>query len=186
MEERRNWYALRTKVRMEKSAGELLRGKGYDIFVPVYVSRRKWADRYKDLELPLFAGYIFCRFDATKRLPILTTPGVTAVVGTRSGPVPVPPEELIAVQAFVAYNTKQMQPVPCFTAGEKVCVRSGAFAGLQGILLQVKNEYRLVISITLIQRAVAVEIDRNQVEPAYARIGAGLPWQMTTHENSLH
>src|SRR6478672_7423848 len=163
------WYAVRTKVRMEKSTGEILRGKGYETLVPVYVSRRRWADRVKNLEVPLFTGYIFCRFDPSNRLPILTTPGVVSVVSTRSGPVPVPTEEMTAVQTLVASNANQIEPAPCLTEGERVCVRSGIFTGLQGVLLHIKNACRLVIAITLIQRAVAVEIDSDQVEPLSCR-----------------
>ena len=181
MSTQQTWYALRTKIRMEKSTGELLKGMGYETFVPVYISRRKWADRIKDLELPLFAGYIFCRFDVTKRLPILTTPGVLSIVGTRCGPVPVPREELAAVQAFLTCNKSAIEPAPCFTTGERVHVHSGTFAGMDGVLLNVKNAYRLVIAVTLIQRAVAVEINRDQVEPLGVS-QCGSYSQMTAYE----
>ena len=154
------WYALQTKLRMEKSTAENLIGRGYEAFVPLYLSRRKWADRIKTLEVPLFAGYIFSRFDPNRRLPVLTAPGVISIVGTRIGPVPVAVDELNAVKLLVDSKRNQLEPFPSLSHGEQVYVRTGAFTGLHGTLVHFKNSCRLVIAITLIHRAVAVEIDR--------------------------
>src|ERR1035437_3207123 len=89
----RCWYAIRVQSRFESVVSMALRGKGYEEFLPVYRTRRRWSDRFKDVDLPLFPGYLFCRFDVTGRLlPILTTPGLVSIVGAGRTPVPVPDE----------------------------------------------------------------------------------------------
>src|SRR5664279_6353582 len=87
------WYALRIQSKLAIVASTTLRGKGYEEFLPLYRSRRKWSDRTKDLDLPLFPGYLFCRFDGNHRLPVLTTPGVIGIVGAGKTPIPVDHDE---------------------------------------------------------------------------------------------
>jgi transcription antitermination factor NusG len=150
-----------------------LRGKGYQEFLPTYRSKRRWSDRVKELDLPLFPGYLFCRFDVRGRLlPILTTPGVMSIVGAGKTPIPVSDDEISAVQAVIRSGLPAM-PWPCLTVGSRILVEAGPLAGLEGIALNVDHKYRLVVSLTLLQRAVAVEIEREWVRPIL--MGAGLP-----------
>jgi len=162
------WFALTIKRNWEKHVAELLRGKGYECFLPQYRSRRRWSDRYKEIELPLFPGYVFCRFDPTRRLPILTTPGVVTVVGNGRVPIPVDDSEIAAVRRVVSADL-QVQPWPYLHVGQRVAIEDGVLAGLEGILLDVKKSWRLVVSVDLLQRSVAVEVDRAWVRPLSAQ-----------------
>jgi transcription antitermination factor NusG len=142
-----------------------LRGKGYQEFLPLYHSRRRWSDRVKELDLPLFPGYVFCRFDVQDRLlPILTTPGVVAILGAGKTPVPVSEDEIAAVRAIVGSGLSA-QPWPCLTFGSRVLIEYGPLAGIEGIALRVDKVFRLVVSVQMLQRSVAVEIDRDWVRP---------------------
>jgi len=142
-----------------------LRGKGYEEFLPVYRSRHRWSDRVKELDLPLFPGYLFCRFDVHDRLlPILTSPGVISIVGAGRTPVPVSDEEVVTVQAVVRSGLPA-QPWPCLTVGSRVVIERGPLEGLEGVTLSVDKKYRLIVSIPLLQRSVAVEIEREWVRP---------------------
>ncbi len=146
-------------------ASATLRGKGFEEFLPLYRSRRRWSDRVKELDLPLFPGYLFCRFDVQDRLlPILTTPGVISIVGAGKTPVAVSAEEIAAVQAIVRSGLPA-QPWPCLAVGSTVFIERGPLAGIEGIALNVDKAYRLVVSVPLLQRAVAVEIERDWVRP---------------------
>ena len=159
------WYAIRVRSKFENLAAATLRGKGYEEFLPVYRSRRRWSDRVKELDLPLFPGYLFCRFDVHSRLlPILTTPGVIAIVSAGKTPVPVSDDEIAAVQAVVRSGLPAM-PWPCLTVGSRVWIEKGPLAGLEGIALNVDRQYRLIVSVPLLQRAVAVELEREWARP---------------------
>lgn len=161
-----SWYALYVRPRHERVIEQSLLGKGYVAFCPFYRARRKRSDRTKDVDVPLFPGYVFCRFDATQRLPILTTSGVVTIVGTRKLPEPVEEAEIESIQAIVK-SGRAIQPWPFLRAGQKVRIQAGPLCGVEGTLLQVKNEYRLVASVSLLQRAVAVEVDQESVLPLF-------------------
>jgi transcription antitermination factor NusG len=154
------WYAIHVRSRFEKAVSWNLRGKGYEEFLPLYVRRARWSDRIKDVQLPLFPGYVFCQFDVNHRLPILTVPGVNAIVGIGKTPTAIEPVELESVRSVLLSHT-QCEPWPYLAIGERVRVESGPLAGTEGIVQLIKNVYRLVISINLLQRSVAVEIDRD-------------------------
>ncbi len=128
------WFALQIRSRYEKIAATLLCSKGYELFLPAYKSRRRWSDRIKELEVPLFPGYLFCRFDPLDRLPILVTPGVIQVVGTGKSPVPVDDAEIAALQTAVQSGLPR-QPWPFLQIGQRVRVECGPLCGLEGILL---------------------------------------------------
>src|SRR5271168_1307244 len=96
-----SWYAIRVRSKFERAVSASLSGKGYDEYLPLYHSRRKWSDRSKDLDLPLFPGYLFCRFDVDVRLPILVTPGVISIVGTGRIPVAISDQEIDAIRAVI-------------------------------------------------------------------------------------
>lgn len=166
-----SWYALQTRTRYEHFAAAHLRGKGYDPFLPVYVCRRRWADRIKKIEMPLFPGYLFCRFDLQNRLPILVTPGIIQVVGSGRVPMPVADAEIAAIQAVVQSELPR-QPWPFLEVGQKVRIKCGPLSGFEGILLNVKGNHRLVLSVSLLKRAVAVEVDGAWVSPLSSKIPA--------------
>lgn len=161
------WFALQVRARHEVGVANFLTGKGYETFVPLYKSRRLWSDRVKVVESALFPGYLFCRFDVNNRLPILTTPGVVQVVGVNRTPVPVNDSEVDAVQSLVASGFPS-QPWPFLQAGDRVRINSGPLRGLEGLLVELKGSHRLVVSVTLLQRSVAVEIDSALVRALQA------------------
>ena len=136
----------------------------------MFTERRRWSDRMKTVELPLFPGYVFCRFDPKVRLPILKIPTVMSVAGLGKNPEPVPQEEIGALQA-VCKSGMETIPCPYLTTGAKVRILEGPLTGLEGILVEEKQT-RLVLSVTLLQRSVSVEIDRNWIAPVrrYTRL----------------
>ncbi len=156
------WYGIRTKSNQEKIASTILANKGYQSFLPSYTYKRKRWDRTVESERPLFPGYIFCRFDVKQRLPILTTPGIVSVLGFGNEPMPVPESEIEAIQTVLC-SGRTVEPIPFLRQGERIQVTRGALAGLEGILVQNKSNWRLVISVTMLQRSVSVEIDRDAV-----------------------
>ena len=164
-EDKMLWYALHVRTRFEKIIAQNLRLKGYEEFLPFYRRAvRSSAGRVREIQLPLFPGYLFCRFNAINRLPILVIPGVNAVVGTRQDLLPVDESELDAIRAVL--NSKAFcEPWPYLEIGQRVVVDRGPMAGAEGIVQILKNKYRLVISVSMLQRSVAVEIDRDCLKP---------------------
>jgi transcription antitermination factor NusG len=158
------WYALKVKPRFERAVMTHLRGRGYDPFLPIYTAKRRWSDRVKSIELPLFPGYLFCQFDLNNRLPILTAPGVNFIVGVGKVPQTVADHEIEAVRSVIGSGLCY-EPYPYLNVGEIVRVEHGALSGLVGRVTEVKNSVRLVISINLLMRSVATEIDRQWVKP---------------------
>src|SRR3989442_14631254 len=158
------WYALYVRQRYEKIVTSHLVGKGYEVFLPTYQSKRHWSDRIKVIEMPLFSRYIFCRFEFQERLPILTVPGVQFVVGFGQTATAVDPIELNALRLAVDSGLP-CEPWPFLKVGHRVRVENGALAGLEGFVLDVKKSYKLVISLNLLNRSVAVQLDRDSVKP---------------------
>ena len=158
------WYAVRVRSRYERVIASTLCDKGYEVFLPLYRCRRRWSDRIKELESPLFPGYLFCRFDIQTRLPVLVTPGILQIVGFGETPYPVDEMEIAAIQATVL-SELQVQPWPFLHVGQRVRIEFGSLSGQEGILLALKGKYRLVVSVTLLQRSVAVEIERDWAIP---------------------
>jgi transcription antitermination factor NusG len=156
------WYALQVRPRLEKIAASYLTNRGYEEFLPVYKSRRSWSDRTKTLELPLFPGYTFCRFNAEKRLPVLLAPGVLSIVGIGKIPVAVSEEEIRAIQTITASGL-QYGPGPDGRAGQRVRVERGSLAGLEGTIVPLQSDLRLIVALPLIRRSVSVEISRESI-----------------------
>jgi len=157
-----SWYAIQVRPRYERLVAELLSDKISDKFLPVQESRRRWSDRWKRLERPLFPGYVFGRFQLTEKHTVMTTSGVVRIVGIGLAPVPVPDDEIAALQQLV----EQRIPVRAHefvSAGEKICLRSGPFAGLTGIIVRSSGDSRLVVSVNLLRRSVAVEVERDWI-----------------------
>jgi transcription antitermination factor NusG len=156
------WYSLRTRSNCEKVAAIVLESKGYQQFLPVYRSRRRWSDRVVETQTPLFPGYLFCRFDPKRSLPIMTTPGVICIVGFGREPAPISDREIEAIHTIIDSGVTA-EPCPFVRVGQRVRVNSGPLAGLEGILVQKKSEWRLVVSIEMLQRSVAVEIECDSI-----------------------
>ena len=162
------WYALHVRTRFEKVVARNLQSKGFEEFLPLYRRTSNWSDRKKVIELPLFPGYVFCRFNVQNRLPILTIPGVNAIVGIGKTLMPVEEREINDIRAVLDSNSR-FEPWPFLQIGQRVCVEYGPLAGTQGIVTMLKNQCRLVISVNLLQRSVAVEIDRDCLKPISER-----------------
>jgi transcription antitermination factor NusG len=157
------WFAVSVVPRKEKATAQALRAKGYEEFLPLYAERRKWTDRIQRVELPLFPGYVFCRFDPQFRLPILKIASVNSVVGFGNNPQPVDDAEIEALQTACRSGAHTM-PCPYMTVGAKVRILEGPLKGLEGIM-EHPSDTKLVVSVTLLQRSVSIEIDRDWVSP---------------------
>jgi transcription termination/antitermination protein NusG len=158
------WYALQVRARWEDSTSNLLSGKGYRTFLPTVKAKERRGGRSKEIAAPLFSGYVFCQFDAVNRLPILVTPGVIAVVGRGRTPVPIEDSEVAALQRVVSSGF-QPEPWPYLEVGQAIRIEDGALSGLEGILVSFKGTRRIVVSVSLLKRSVALEIDRSSVSP---------------------
>jgi len=132
------------------------------VFLPVCRTRNRWADRYKMVEIPLFTGYVFARLDRSLPHALLSTPGVLQIVGSGRTPEPVLESEIAAIRRAVDANC-QLRECDFFVKGHRATVMSGALAGLEGTIVNLKQESRLVLSISLLQRSVALEIDGSMV-----------------------
>jgi transcription antitermination factor NusG len=159
------WYALHVRPRFEKHVQTHLEDKGYEVFYPTYTSTRQWSDRVKSLSFPLFPGYVFCRFNVHARLPILITPGVNHVVGSGKTPITVDETELTAIRRVMESGVAA-QPWPYLRVGETVQIENGPLEGLTGIVTRIKSSDRLVVSVSLLMRSVAVELDSLWIKPA--------------------
>jgi transcription antitermination factor NusG len=159
-----NWFALQVRTRWEASTSVLLDGKGYRTFLPTYKTKKRWSGKQKEVNAPFFPGYVFCQFDAQKRLPVLVTPGVLAVVGSGRIPTPIAESEISAIQHVVASGL-QAEPWPYLEVGQRIRIESDALNGVEGILTQFKGHHRIVVSVSLLRRSVALEIDRSSVRP---------------------
>jgi transcription antitermination factor NusG len=172
------WFAVWVKGRCEQEAASHLRARGYNPYLPTYFERRQWSDRVRMAELPLFPGYLFCRFDPQDRLPILTAPGVIQILGVGKTPLPVADAEVEAIQA-IAQSGLPKRPWPYLQVGQRVRIGSGALRGVEGILIEIRGEHRLVVSVELLRRSVAVEIDPESA--GLLSIGRPpVPWRAPT------
>jgi transcription termination/antitermination protein NusG len=156
------WYGIRTRSNHEKVAAAVLRGKGYDPYLPLYRLPRNRQDAQGDGQHPLFPGYVFCRFNVKKRLPILMTTGVISVLGFGKEPAAIPDEEIEKVRV-VLRSGLPAEPCAYLREGLRVRVKDGSLDGVEGILVKRKNQYRMVVSVTMLQRSISVEIDSDRL-----------------------
>lgn len=158
------WYAVRVRSRFEFATSNILRDKGLEYFLPFYRSRRRWSDRVKELDVPLFSGYVFCQFDASSPLRVLTTPGVIDIVSAGRIPVPVDEDEISALRDICSSGLP-LEPWPYLEVGRRILIERGPLAGTEGVVVEMKGQWRLVASISILHRSVAAEIDRDWIRP---------------------
>ncbi len=157
------WFALRVKSNYEKSVAFRLRNMGYAEFLPLYRRLRRWPTGQRVVSLPLFPGYLFSSFDPEERQPILKIPGVLHIVSSQSIPVPVDSGELSAVRR-VLESPQFSEPWPFLNVGDRVLLVRGPLAGIRGVLIRVEERsYRVIVSVALLQRSLAVEVDRDWI-----------------------
>ena len=162
------WCAVYTRHQHEKTVAEMLAAKGFEVFLPLYESTRKWKDRRKVLSLPLFPCYVFIRGAMERRLPVLTTPGVHMIISRGERVATVPESEIDAIRRTMEGNFR-VEPHPFLRCGERVRVVRGSLDGVEGVLTRKKNLYRLVISVEMLAQSVAIEIDAMDVVPVVQR-----------------
>lgn len=161
-----NWYALHTRPRHEKVVTQRLAERGVTTFLPVITEVRRWSDRKKSVELPLFSCYVFARFvpQRAERLQVLRVDGVLGLVGARGEGASIPESEISAVRALMEHSLPWSEH-PFLEIGQRVRIRSGALDGMEGILVGRSGERSLVISVNAIQRSLSVKVEGYEVEP---------------------
>jgi transcription antitermination factor NusG len=160
-----NWFAVYTISRHEKRVAQHLSQREIEYYLPLYRSARKWSDGSRVLlELPLFPGYLFVRIKRSERVRVLNVPGTLAVVGgTGREPAPLPDEAIYALRTGL--RLRAAEPCPLLTVGQRARIRSGALAGMEGIVVRRKNGFRVVLTLEHIMRSIAVEVDAEDLEP---------------------
>lgn len=166
-----NWYAITVKSQHEKAVDQQLQAKALESYLPLYRARRRWSDRIKAVDLPLFPRYVFCRFGFEDRLKVLSISNVTAIVGFGGKPCPISDDEIGSIKTVVG-SSLPYSPWPFLRTGQRVRVRQGALEGLEGILAREKSGCRVVLNVELLGRAVAVEIERDLVCPVSSAMTA--------------
>jgi transcription antitermination factor NusG len=162
--EARSWYAIRVKSNREKITAEALKGKEYEVLLPCYKECRRRGSSARTVELPLFPGYIFCRLDAQDRLPVLMVSGVVHIVGSGRTPEPIDPAEMEGVFALLR-SELPLSPAAYPPIGERVQIQKGPLRGVDGLVIAHKNSKKLVVSVSLLQRSMAVDVDYNWIRP---------------------
>ena len=162
-----DWYAIHTRSNFEKRIAADLQAKGINPYLPSYSEIHQWKDRKKSIQVVLFPGYVFAQFcdSPGNRMAVLRIPGVVRILGQGGDLEPVPAQEIVSVQRLLAARVSCFQH-PFLRQGQRVRVKRGVLAGLEGILVRVKNQSRLVLSVTLLSQSVATEVDTAHVEPA--------------------
>jgi transcription antitermination factor NusG len=168
------WLAIHTRHQHEYLAERSLTYKGFEVFLPQYTLVRQWSDRTKVLPAPLFPCYLFLRGGLEQRLSVLTTPGVQGFVGFAGVPAIIPDVEIEAVRRTIA-RCAHIEPHPFLKFGDWVRVKEGPLEGIEGILVRKKSQFRLVLSVELVQKSAAVEVDAWAVEraPRHEQPGSG-------------
>jgi len=158
-----SWHALYTRHQHENVIAQALSGKGFEVFLPQYRTVHRWKDRQKQVLLPLFPNYVFVRGGLDRLLSIMTTPGVHFLVSWGGRPADIPAEEIEAVRRLVD-SAVQVEPHPFLKCGDLVRIKSGALEGIEGILVRKTRGVRLVLSVEMLSKSAAVEVDVSMVE----------------------
>jgi transcription antitermination factor NusG len=158
-----NWYAVSTRHQHEKVVARILEYRDFEVFLPLYKTRRRWVDRIKEISVPLFPGYLFVREVRDRWLEILTAGGVSSIISCGGQPAAVPVSEIEGVRRIVE-STLRVEPHPFLKSGDWVRVTHGPIEGVEGILIRKKGIARLVLSVKLLGKSAAVEVDATHVE----------------------
>jgi transcription termination/antitermination protein NusG len=159
------WFAVQTRPKAEKTAALQPKVRGYEVFLPVYRSRNEWSDRIAEVDRPLFPGYCFCVLDSDQPFRIVSAPGVVRIVGWGRRPEPIAENDIVAIQTMLRSGLP-MGPHKHLTEGETITITKGPLRGVGGLLVRNKNNMKVVVSIELLQRSVAVELDYEAVSEA--------------------
>lgn len=159
------WHVVHTRHQHEKAVAEILTNNGFEVFLPLHFALHRWADRIKRVSLPLFPCYVFLRGGLDKRIQIVKTPGVHGIVTAGGQPGVVPEEEILGIRRAVE-NFLAAEPYPYLNVGDRVRVTSGPLLGIEGILIRKQDHLKIVLSVEMLGRSIAVEIDGATVESA--------------------
>ena len=157
-----HWYALNVRPRHEKAVADQLQAKALESYLPLYRARRRWTDRTKTIDLPLFSRYVFCRFNFEARLKVISVSSIVSIVGFGGKPCPIPDHEIETIQSIVGSGLP-VCPWPFLSIGQRVRVIQGPLEGLEGILTRKKSGYRVIVNMEMLNRAVAVEIEQDLI-----------------------
>jgi len=158
------WFAIRVKSNFEKTVATNLHNKGFDTFLPAYQSRRRWSDRYRVVDCPLFPSYLFCRVKLSHRLPLLTVPGFLYIVSAGADPIPIDEAEIARIRAVVRSGLPALS-CRALVVGQRVRLKSGPLTGLEGLLLPGGKQNRVYVGVTLLRQGVSVEVDSDWILP---------------------
>jgi transcription antitermination factor NusG len=164
-----DWYAAYVKHQHERKAASLLERKGIEVFLPLQKTTRQWKDRSKSIAAPLFPGYLFIFCNLKEKLTILNTPGIFFLVESGGRACAIPSQEIESLRTAVEKGA-HAQPHPFVSAGDRVRVTTGPLSGITGILTRFKNQYRVVLGVELLQKAVSIEVDLSDVEHIKSQI----------------
>jgi transcription antitermination factor NusG len=165
------WCALYTRHQHEGTVARILTSKGVEVFLPTYRTVHRWKDRNKQLELPLFPGYVFFTYETERRIHILSTPGVHAILTTGENvPAEIPQGEILAIRRAVE-SPLRVEPHPYLKGGDVVRIKAGPLEGLEGVVSRSKDAFRVVLSVKMLGKSAAVEIDAGSVERVQSSAG---------------
>jgi transcription antitermination factor NusG len=156
------WFAVKTKPQYERLVGEALSSCGVGSFVPCYSLLHRWSDRLKKVEVPLFTGYLFGLFRWNQRNLLTMIPGCRGIVSFGGKPAPVDPHEMDNLRRIVESDA-QREPHPYLRAGQPVRIIGGPLRGVEGFVSEQNDSFRVVVTISILQRSVGVQIDRDLV-----------------------
>jgi len=159
----RSWFAIHTASNHEKSVAQHLRAKDVETFLPLYSVTKRWKNRTTvKVELPLFAGYVFARISLSEKLRVIEVPMVYSIVGTKGHPTALPDDEIASLRNGL--RVRQANPFPFVKVGNRVRIRSGPLAGLEGIVVRTDRGLSVVLTIEMIQKSVAVHVEADELE----------------------
>jgi transcription antitermination factor NusG len=165
------WYVLTVKPQHEKVVSEQLQAKGVEQYLPLFATARQWRDRIATVQLPLFPRYVFCRSTFDDRLKVLNIPGVVSIVSFGGKVCPVGSEEIDRIKALLS-SGRPVRACPYAGVGQRVRICEGSLNGLEGILVREKSKYRVVVNVDLLNRGVAVEVERDMIQASATAAGA--------------
>jgi len=164
MQAQNPWYALTVHPKHEHLAARGLRSQGFEVYLPVHRERRRWSDRVKTLDMVLFPGYVFCRFDSREKLRVMTAPAVRGIVRNGREPVPVDDAEISSIRTLIS-SGRAIDVCPFLSVGQHVRIHHGPFESVRGVIVRADERWRVVVSVEALGCSVSIEVDADQVLP---------------------